>query len=445
MVEERADVAIVGAGPTGATLANLLGRRGHRVVVFEQLAEPFPQPRACHLDAETARIIQHCGLAHELRSIVTPSPGMEYVDRDGTHLFTFEGFERQPLLGWQEDYVFYQPDLDDLLRRGLERFAGVTAHYGTPSPPLDELCRAARFVVGADGAASTVRRQLGVSLRDLGYDEPWLVVDVLMDRPPGRGSDPMMIRQVCDPGRLTTYVPSHGRHHRWEFRLVDPHESPDPWDLLRAWGVEPSHAELLRAVPYRFHALLADRWRGGPDGRVLLAGDAAHQMPPFMGQGMCSGLRDAANLAWRLDEVLRGAAGPDHLDAYEAERSTHTRQVIELSIAAGRLLDQITADLVAGRPPHRPEPAVADDWRWSRLPGLDLGAPFPVGHQAPQPMIDGRPLDDHLGDGWAWVAADASFVPPDGRRRVVTCPEATMGARALLVRPDRYVAAAVIP
>ncbi|MGH9270835.1 MAG: FAD-dependent monooxygenase, partial [Ilumatobacteraceae bacterium] len=339
------------------------------------------------------------------------------------------------------DYVFYQPDLDGLLRRGLTRFDVVTTRFGDPAPSLDDLLEQSRFVVGCDGASSPVRQRLGVALDDLGYDEAWLVVDVLADHVPrahGR-----LIQQVCDPDRPTTYVPSHGRHHRWEFKLTARDEAPDAWRLLHPWSITPRTAELIRAVPYRFHALVADRWRGGPDGRVVLAGDAAHQMPPFMGQGMCTGLRDAADLAWRLDEALSSSSDVDaHLTAYECERSTHTRQIVELSIESGRLIDRIAADLAAGRTVDRPAPDVAGRWRWSRLPGLDLDGDFPVGHQVPQPTVDGQPLDDLLGDGWAWVAADDAFVAPDGRR-VVVAPAATMDARALLVRPDRYVTRAV--
>ena len=247
---------------------------------------------------------------------------------------------------------------------------------------------------------------------------------------------------MCDPARLATFVPSHGRHRRWEFRL-GPEEQPADlarparvWELLAPWGVGPDDAELVRAVPYRFHAVVAERWRIGS---VFLAGDAAHQMPPFMGQGMCSGVRDAMNLAWKLAAVVAGEAGDVLLDTYEAERRPHTEAVIALSIQAGRLLAELAAAWAAGRPLPLPVPAEPDPQRWSRLPGLDLGGPFPVGHLAPQPTVDDRPLDDLLGDGWAVVATESVAAPPGVP--VVVCPQATYGHRALLVRPDRYVAA----
>ncbi|MGD9701705.1 MAG: bifunctional 3-(3-hydroxy-phenyl)propionate/3-hydroxycinnamic acid hydroxylase [Acidimicrobiia bacterium] len=429
------DVAVVGLGPTGATLANLCGRRGLRTVVYEQSAAPYPLPRACHLDAEIARVFQGLGFADELADVLTVSAGMEYVDAAGRRLFTYEGFEREPLLGWYEDYVFVQPEIDMMLRRGIERYPCVDVRLGMPAPPIVELLAAATFVVAADGATSDIRRSLGIELVDLGFDEDWLVIDVMVDEL-GEPALPTIIQQVCDPDRAATFVPSHGRHRRWEFR-IEPGEAPDPWALLAGWGIGPDSAELVRAVPYRFHAVVADRWRAGPDDRVLLAGDAAHQMPPFMGQGMCSGVRDAVNLAWKLAEVVGGVSSRSLLDTYEAERRPHTEAVIQLSVDAGRLLRDLTAAVRDDRPFTMPDPDAPDARRWSRLPGLDLGGPFPIGHQLPQPDR----LDDRLGDGWSVVCDERGQVPAPPGVTVVVEPRATFGERAVLVRPDRYIAA----
>lgn len=423
------DVAIVGMGPTGATLATLCGLHGLRTVVYERSTAPYSQPRACHLDAEIARILQQCGMERELAGLLTVSAGMEYVDSTGTRLFTFEGFEREPLLGWEEDYVFVQPDLEAALRRRLAESPHVEIRQGAPAPSLDRLLEQAAFVVACDGGGSRVREELGIGLTDLGYDEPWLVVDVMLARQPSPPL-PTIIQQICDPARLATFVPSHGAHRRWEFQLLGG-EQPDPWLLLAPWGVTPDHGKLLRAVPYRFHALVAEHWRGGPSGRVLLAGDAAHMMPPFMGQGMCSGIRDAANLAWKLAEVVSGTSPAQLLDTYVAERSVHTQTVIRMSVDAGRALARLAAD-----PNDLPQPSKPDPQRWSRIPGLDLGGEFPVGHLLPQPDR----LDTRLPLGWAWVAADGTFEPPD-QHPVIVEPRATYGERAVLVRPDRYIAA----
>ena len=425
----RYDVAIVGLGPTGATLANLCGMHGLRTVVYERSTSPYSQPRACHLDAEIARVFQQCGFEAELHHQLTLSRGMEYVDGRGHSLFSFEGFERPPMLGWHEDYVFLQPQLELMLRRGLAQYRNVDVHLAWEASSSATLLDEATYVVACDGGGSRVRDELGITMTDLGYDEQWLVVDLMLQRevvPPL----PNIIHQVCDRSRLSTFVPGHRTHRRWEFQLHDG-EQPDPWELLEPWEVTRHHGELIRAVPYRFHALLADQWRGGPDGRVFLAGDAAHMMPPFMGQGMCSGVRDAANLAWKLAEVVQGRSPDALLDTYQAERRPHAEAVIALSIEAGRTIERLAAD-----PTDLPHPASPDPRRWSRLPGLDLGGEFPIGHQLPQPDR----LDNRLPVGWVWVAADTEFTSPD-RRPVVVAPEATFGHRALLVRPDRYIAA----
>jgi 3-(3-hydroxy-phenyl)propionate hydroxylase len=421
------DIAIVGLGPTGATLANLCGMWGLRTVVYERSLAPYPQPRACHLDAEVARIFQHLGFEDDMQRLLTMSAGMEYVDADGRTLFTFEGFEREPLLGWHEDYVFIQPELDAMLRAGLDQYQHVAVHLGHEAPPLDQLRSMARYVVACDGAASRVREQLDITLIDLGFDERWLVADLML-RQIGEPPLPGIIQQVCDRRRLATFVPSHGAHRRWEFRLAVDEQVPDVWRLVAPWGVTEDNADLTRAAAYRFHALVAERWR---DGNVILAGDAAHQMPPFMGQGMCSGIRDAANLAWKLAEVVHDGADPALLDTYESERRSHVEATTTLSIEAGTLLSRLATD-----PAARPQPDTPDPMRWSRLPGLDLGGEFPVGHQVPQPDR----LDESLPDGWVWVASDDSFVPPD-HHPVVVEPRATYGQRAVLVRPDRYIAA----
>lgn len=420
------DVAIVGLGPTGATLANLCGKAGLRTVVYERSTMPYSQPRACHLDAEIARVFQGLGMEADLHRLLTVQHGMDYVDRDGTPLFTFEAFEREPLLGWHEDYVFVQPQLEAMLRTSLEWYPHVEVRLGTEAPALTELLAEATWVVACDGARSDTRQALGVRFHDLLYHQTWQVMDVVLHDvsvPPL----PSVIHQICDPDRLGTFVPSHGAYRRWEFQLADGEEL-DAWSVLARWGVNESNAALVRNARYRFHALVAEHWRGGPGGRVFLAGDAAHMMPPFMGQGMCSGVRDAVNLAWKLAAVRDGAP-LSLLETYEAERRPHVEAVAQMSIEAGQTLARLAAD-----PADIPVAAAPDPTRWSRLPGLRLGGEFPVGHLVPQPDR----LDDRLPAGWVWVAADASFESPDGHPVVVE-PRATYGNAAVLVRPDRYI------
>ena len=444
--DDRHEVAVVGYGPVGATLANLLGQAGIRTCIYERSVEPYPLPRACHLDAETMRIFQGAGLGESMVAVVEPSRGMLFTDAGGNPLFDYEDFTRDPILGWHEDYVFIQPELDAALRAGAERFDCVEVHLGVEVADWRTL--PARWVVACDGAAGTSRGLAGIDFVDLGYDQRWLVVDVMLRRPVEL---PDIIHQVCDPQRPATFVPSARNHRRWEFRLADGETDEEVrapehvWRLLAPW-LRPGDGEVVRAAVYAFHATVAEAWRRG---RLLLAGDAAHQMPPFMGQGMCSGIRDAANLAWKLREVLRGGAPEGLLDSYEAERRPHVERCIELSIEAGRLLDE----------PAFPAADRDDGQRWSRLPPLTGlfqetpggAAPFPVGHQARQPTVEvsGRRhlLDDVAGPGWYLVSAGAA--DGAGFARVVDAtrlgdPDGWLarllgGAYAVLIRPDRYV------
>ena len=440
------EVAIIGFGPVGATLANLLGQAGIGTCVYERSTEPYPLPRACHLDAEIMRIFQNVGLGREVAALVEPSRGMLFVDAAGNALFDYEDFARDPILGWHEDYVFIQPELDAALRDGVDRFDCVDVQLGAEVTDWREL--PARWVVACDGAASTSRHLAGIDLVDLGYDQRWLVVDVMLSR---AVELPGIIHQVCDPRRPATFVPSARNHRRWEFRLSadEPDEQMrDPgtvWRLLAPW-LQPGDGEVVRAAVYDFHATVANAWRRG---RLLLAGDAAHQMPPFMGQGMCSGIRDAANVAWKLQAVLRDGAPEVLLDSYEAERRPHVERCIALSIEAGRLLDE----------PVFPAPDRDDGERWSRLPPLGglfqtTGGgvpPFPVGHQARQPTVqtDGQRLllDDVAGPGWYLVSngpADGAGLARVLDTTLLGDPEGwlgrlTAGVHAVLIRPDRYV------
>lgn len=444
-VTRPADVAIVGYGPVGATLANVLGQAGVETVVHERATDAYPLPRACHLDAEIMRIFQSIGLSDEVAAVVEPSPGMEFVDGSRERLFTFEDFTRDPVIGWEEDYVFVQPEVDAIVRKGVERFRSVDVRLGSEVAARADLD--ARYVIACDGARSSMRREAGVSLIDHGFDEEWLVVDVMLRRPV---SLPSMIQQICSSDRAVTFVPSAGRHRRWEFRLAREEDravvvTPDAvWERLGSW-LRPADGELVRAAVYEFHAVVADRWRVGS---LFLAGDAAHQMPPFMGQGMCSGIRDAANLGWKLAAVVRDGADDALLDTYELERRSHVERCIALSIEAGRLVS--TDD------PAFPEPDTDDGERWSRLPPLTgglFGTPmdWPVGHQARQPEVvsDGviRRLDELGGPGWYLVTR--SPAPAIGFATVVDAsrlrdPDGWLerllaGNHALLLRPDRYV------
>jgi flavoprotein hydroxylase len=348
------DVAIVGYGPVGQTLAILLGQRGWRVQVVERWPEPYPLPRAVHFDHEVGRILQLAGVAGALAGCSVPAATYEWRNAAGEMLIRFGRDTERSLSGWPESSMFCQPELERILAERARALPGVAVERGAEAVGLRagensvvvETRRAggetgelrARFAVGCDGANSFVRERIGSGWHDLGFHFDWLVVDVLPSDPAWSGP---LNWQLCDPARPTTLVSGGPGRRRWEFMRL-PHESAEQlngeeaaWRLLAPWGVRPDNAKLERHAVYAFRARWADRWRSG---RALLAGDAAHQMPPFAGQGLCAGLRDAANLAWKLDLVLRGAAHEDLLDSYMSERAPHVSAMIQLSVALGRVI-----------------------------------------------------------------------------------------------------------
>ena len=371
------DVLIVGYGPSGATLANLLGCRGHRVLVIDQALDIYDKPRAITADQEALRIFQEIGLADEITQSTTPHPGTDFVGMQGQVIKRFYPADPPNPLAWDPSFMFVQPELEATLRRGVERFAQVTALTGHAYLDLqqtDGCVRArikrlsdgqvmtiqAQYVVAADGATSTVRKQLGASIEDLAFDEWWIVVDAWIRGPLKL---PERCVQYCRPSRPGTYIVGPDNLRRWEIKLM-PGESPqdfaDPDAVWRVLGefVDTSQLEHCRTAVYRFHALVVEQWR---QGRVFLMGDAAHQMPPFLGQGLGAGVRDAYNLAWKLDAVMRGQAHDALLDTYGEERKPHVRTVVahaktfgliigELDPAQARTRDQaLEAELQSGQ------------------------------------------------------------------------------------------------
>ncbi len=395
------------------------------------------------MDDEIQRVFQNAGLLDELRAITTPLRGAEFVRPDGERIVGAELPEEADWpLGLHPTVTYYQPELEAFLRAAAVR-NGVELRLGVEVSAVEQVDEVvtvltdagsvtARWLVAADGASSRIRKGLGLAFVDQGFDQDWLVLDVLLRRPVP--SLPRFVQQVCDPDRPTTYVVGHADYRRWEFQL-QPGETRDEmveparvWQLLEGW-LTPEDADLIRAVVYRFHATVADAMRVG---RIFIAGDAAHQMPPFLGQGLCSGIRDAANLAWKLRLVDDGLAGERLLDTYGDERMPHAAGVVEHAVDTGRLIDELS-----GRAPQQT--------------GLDAayggGRPFPilrqgmlfgdhpaVGRQLPQPTIDGRPLDELLATGFAIVVDDTAILA--GPRRAVDQPGADRRAPGRLDPDD---------
>jgi 3-(3-hydroxy-phenyl)propionate hydroxylase len=368
------DVAVVGLGPTGMTAAALLANMNHRVVVFERHEALYGLPRAGHVDHEIVRILQDLGVHEQFLADAFETEDYKWYngDREVILAFPWGGMSES---GFNSDFMMYQPVLEDAIYSTFQRHPElVTFHCGWEVTSCenrddavtlgarrfssgaalraksddDSLAVTAKFVIAADGARSRLRDCCGIGRDQQDFNATWLDVDVRVKKPLAR----MNPHQVCDPRRPAFISPLGKRHHRFEWCVL-PGESIDEfgqsakaWELLAEQGVGPDDVDIVRQLVYTFEARVAHEWRKG---RVLLAGDAAHTMPPFMGQGACSGMRDAANLAWKLDLILRDVVPATILDSYQVEREPHTRTWIDLSIRSGDVSCTLDAAKAAER------------------------------------------------------------------------------------------------
>ncbi|MBW0169593.1 MAG: bifunctional 3-(3-hydroxy-phenyl)propionate/3-hydroxycinnamic acid hydroxylase [Hydrogenophaga sp.] len=483
------DVAIVGYGPAGVVAAGLLGQAGLRVAVFERLTGVYEIPRAISLDHEIMRVFQQLGVAEAVAPFCEPFTPSEYFGVDGQLIRRMTMVAPPYPQAHTPSMVFTQPEVERVLRERVAQLPNVAVELGVEmtrithdaqgvdltlrAPDGTEKAVRAAYVVACDGGASTVRNQLDMALEDLDFDEPWLVVDVLMNER-GLAKLPPVSVQFCEPERPCTLVIGPKNHRRWEISLKpgeDPKLAATPeatWQLLSRW-ITPQDGTLWRQSSYRFHALVAQQWR---QGRVFLAGDAAHMQPPFLGQGMCQGVRDATNLAWKLIAVLRGEVTGAHaqalLESYGTERKAHVREltsrikhvgavICERDPAKARERDAALLAQCGG--------VVKDTPRQDILPQLEAGLLSAQTHAArgslfPQPWLITRTgrqrMDAVAGNGWRLVLAPGQHIAQDTghpwlRTVAVGSPEAQEadgvvqawfqrhGCVAALVRPDNYV------
>ncbi len=503
-------VVIIGSGPIGLTLANLLGVMGVRTLVVERNKTTVQEPRAVSIDDESLRTMQAAGVVDEVQRFIVPGYGSHYYTPRRTRFATVEPTGRP--YGYPRRNAFRQPVLEQQLRDALGRFSHIETLYSwsldryqadsdgvtldLDGPGGERRSMRADYLIGCDGASSHVREQQGVQLEGTTFDERWLIVDL------ENNENRITHTEVfCDRRRPCITLPGPERTRRFEFKLL-PDETdaallaPDSVQrLLATHGADP-RATIRRKTVYRFHARVAPRWSFG---RVLLAGDAAHLTPPFAGQGMNSGIRDAHNLAWKLAAVLRGLAGPKLLDSYEQERKDHIWQMVNLALRMGRIMSPPSwlngALTQAGFMALNLVPPARDylaQMKYKPAPRFHAGFLLPdgkgrhslVGRMLPQPMVrtaDGSSflLDEVLGNRFSLLlrtanpAADfASLRQPVwdalGVGRVAVLPQdgalqacgpgwkavaeldsslsqalGRYDRHALLLRPDHFVAAAI--
>jgi 2-polyprenyl-6-methoxyphenol hydroxylase-like FAD-dependent oxidoreductase len=478
-------VVIVGAGPTGITAATLLAQHGVECLILDRWSGVYPQPRAVHLDDEIYRIIARLGIADEFAAISRPTLGLRLLDKRFRVLAEFKRDPSRSKSGYPQANMFDQPELEAVLRANLKRHpsaqlcgdAEVTGVLATGSGvrvSFTDRCTGsvhdvdADYVLGCDGANSIVRAQMSSVMRDLKFQQRWLVVDVASDVELRQWDG---VHQVCDPVRAGTFMRIGPARYRWEFQLLAG-ETAEEFDTLGAlqpliapWTGEVAITDLtlLRVTEYTFRAQIADRWRRG---NVFILGDAAHLTPPFIGQGMGAGIRDAANLAWKIAGVHHGTLAAGVLDSYEQERKPHALQMIRLALGVGWAMTGGGNVGNAARrvvlPRLRFLPGLRDRVVDSTTPPLHGSALVAesrsrlTGRLCPNLLLsEGKRLDDALGTDFALItnrrpdAADEASL----RRRGVTVLAAEPGtalatwlrrgrATAVLVRPDRTVAQA---
>jgi len=510
-VTHHCDVAIVGGGPTGLTLANILGQAGVRVILIERNAGTVGEPRAVSIDDETLRTMQAVGLSDGVIKDVALDYGSHYFSTGGKCFLKVEPATRE--YGSPRRNAFTQPKFEATLRRGLERFSSVEALFShelveaveeddgvslrVAGPAGREIEVRASYLAACDGARSAIRKQIGATLVGSTYGQRWLIIDLAASRERLRQT-----RVVCNPARPLITLPGPGGIRRYEFMLRDGEDEAAATEdgfvrnLLAEFGPD-ADAPIVRKQVYAFHARIADRWNTR---RIFLAGDAAHLSPPFAGQGMNSGQRDAHNLGWKLAEVVKGRIGEGLLQTYQLERSPHAWSLIRLAMMMGRIMmptSRVQAALVQtgfrlsaiaprvqsyfAQMKYKPKPIYEEGFLLASRDGLKA-----AGRMLPQPEVEDverrrMKLDDALGAGFSLVAygADAqatihaaasldfgiaglklaAILPRDmnpdrtGPALDHTVRETSQMLSGflpagrtvlLLVRPDRYVAAASI-
>ncbi len=462
------DVIIVGLGPAGGTLANLLAMHEFSILILDREKSFYPLPRAVHFDDEIMRVFQTIGITKEFLKHTIINKGTKFVNSKDKVILDWPRPKKITENGWYPSYRFHQPDLEKKLRKKLKNYKKVSIEqnsevikiknsknhvditYVNITNHKEHLVRS-KYVIGCDGANSITRKQMKTKMDNLGFTQKWAVVDLILKKK--KNNLPDRTIQYSNPKQPATYCRNVGRRRRWEFAIKKNHSDKKVlsenyiWNFLKPW-LNKSEAIIERKTIYTFESAIARKWRKG---RVFLAGDAAHLMPPFMGQGMCAGIRDASNLAWKIANCIRNKYDETLLNTYQSERSLNVKEYIETTMRMGefvnavesiQITDNIKSDNKGIKSMQSIKPKLGKGL--GNLKDKNRGKTFPQFK-----LKNNKTLDDHFSKkGMIILSSDIKLKPlkyhsifKAKKLSDVSKYLKNIYSKAILVRPDRFVLA----
>ena len=352
------DITIVGLGPAGGTLSNLLAMHGFSILILDREKSFYPLPRAVHFDDEIMRVFQTIGITKEFLKHTIINKGTKFVNSKDKVILDWPRPKKITDNGWYPSYRFHQPDLEKQLRKKLKNHKRVFIEQNSEVKKIISTKNyvdisylntinqkkynvRSKYLVGCDGANSITRKQMKTKMDNLGFTQKWAVVDLILKKK--KNNLPDRTIQYSNPKQPATYCRNVGRRRRWEFAIKKNQSDKKVlsenyiWNFLKPW-LNKSEAIIERKTIYQFESAIARKWYKG---RVFIAGDAAHLMPPFMGQGMCAGIRDASNLAWKIATCLRFKHNDAFLKTYQTERSQNVKEYIETTMRMGEFVNAV--------------------------------------------------------------------------------------------------------
>ncbi len=459
------DVIIVGLGPTGGTLANLLALNGFSILILEREKDLYALPRAVHFDDEIMRVFQTIGITKKFLKNTIINKGTKFVNSEGKVLLDWPRPKSITENGWYPSYRFHQPDLERNLRYRLKTFKKVKLMQNTEVIKIennkncvDLLYKSknktqkvsSQYVIGCDGARSITREQMGSVLDNLGFTQKWAVVDLILKK--NKNKLPDRTIQYSNSKRPATYCRNVGKRRRWEFAIQDNENENEIlsdkyiWNFLKPW-LKPNEAYLERKAIYIFQSAIARKWRKG---RIFIAGDAAHLMPPFMGQGMCAGIRDASNLAWKISWCINNKHDEKFLDTYQTERFSNVKEYIETTMRMGEFVNAVGTENITDNISSGPDGTKSMQSIKPKLgTGLGSNKDKNRGKIFPQlKMKNGKTLDEKFSKS-PLLLTSYKFARKVSLKKIQSITDKDIKglsnllkdykAKAIIVRPDRFI------